>query len=376
MQHTCTPGGSPLPRAGVPQGRQGNRPQAVTEAADAVTQVDDHAGGESVAVSVHEPAQPAEVVGFTDFDDMEVKIDGKPYKAFLVGLSPLGDGDKARLEKLRKIALVKLQKNALSTRLVTRRGDAIGLSVDTFMHHKNDFGHPWDPGAYPYCWSGWGAYNLNAWFLHTSMTTPQDNFGGNERYREQFADVVKNIDLAAMAKLQTTSLTPAEFRMAGPFAGQDMLTVLARECGPEKGAFNPKQVFQGAEPGDKIERPVIWGKIRSDAKSYFDLAALLGKDGKNAASYMYAEFDSPTEHYAEIALSTGDGAKLWVNGKEVFKTEKTRVPAPGQDKVAIKLKKGTNAVLLKVANGDSVHGFHFTLRSKEVIKLTGSRQAP
>jgi hypothetical protein len=78
--------------------------------------------------------------------------------------------------------------------VVTTRNEAVGLSVDAFMHHKNDFDHLWDPNAYPYCWSGWGAYNLNAWFLHVGVTRPLDNFGGNGRYRVQFGGVVKTIE--------------------------------------------------------------------------------------------------------------------------------------------------------------------------------------
>jgi hypothetical protein len=115
-------------------------------------------------------------------------------KAFLVGLRPLREGGKDRLEQLRKVALAKLKGNALSARVVTTRGEAVGLSVDAFTHHANDFGHPWDPNKYPYCWSGWGAYNLNAYFLHAGVTKFKDDFGRNDRYREQFAEVVKKIE--------------------------------------------------------------------------------------------------------------------------------------------------------------------------------------
>jgi hypothetical protein len=138
--------------------------------------------------------QPVEVVKFTDFDDLEVKLDGKAHKAFLVGLRPLREGDKNRLEQLRKDVLAKLKKNALWARVVTTQGEAVGLSVDAFSHHTNDFGHGWDPNKYPYCWSGWGAYNFNAYFLHAGMTKPADTFGRNDRYRERFAEVVKKIE--------------------------------------------------------------------------------------------------------------------------------------------------------------------------------------
>jgi hypothetical protein len=97
----------------------------------------------------------------------------------------------AKPHKPHRIGPGSFQKNALSARVVTTRGEVVGLSIDTFMHHKNDFGHPWNPAKYAYCWSGWGAYNFNAYFLHTGVTKFADNFGRSERFREQFAGVVK-----------------------------------------------------------------------------------------------------------------------------------------------------------------------------------------
>ena len=138
--------------------------------------------------------QGVEVVTFTDFDDLEVKIGGKAQRAFLVGLRPLRDGDKDRVEQRRKEVLAKLKGNALSARVVTTRGEVVGLSVDAFTHRANDFAHGWDPNEYPYCWSGWGAYNLNAYFLRARLTAFADTFGRNDRYREQFAEGVKKVE--------------------------------------------------------------------------------------------------------------------------------------------------------------------------------------
>lgn len=116
-------------------------------------------------------------------------------------------------------------------------------------------------------------------------------------------------------------------------------------------------------------KPIWMKKITADAKGYFDLAAFHGDKGKNSASYMYAEFDSPADQDAEVLLGPDDGAKLFVNGKEVFKSEEAVAATPGKHKVAIKLAKGPNAIMLKVANGDNPHGFYFTLLSKEEVKV-------
>jgi putative heme-binding domain-containing protein len=172
------------------------------------------------------------------------------------------------------------------------------------------------------------------------------------------------IDLVAyLATLQTAAITPDSFQVVGPFPGDSMADALAKTHGPEEGPFNPKAVWTW-----KGVTAVGWKPFRPDAKGYFDLAALHGDKANNSASYMYAAFDSPADQEAEILLGPDDGAILWVNGKEVFKTEQTRAATPGADKIPIKLKKGANAVLLKVANGNNPHGFYFTLLSKEEVK--------
>src|SRR5262245_21327647 len=141
-----------------------------------------------------------EIVSFTDFDEVNVKLDGKETKAFFAGLRPLRETakDKDQIERLRTQITTKLRKNALSARILTKKNaDVVGLSVDAFVHEKNDFGHPWNPNQYPYCWSGWGAYNLNTYFLHAKTTTFVDRLGDRDdykTYRDSFLQAVKKIE--------------------------------------------------------------------------------------------------------------------------------------------------------------------------------------
>ena len=179
------------------------------------------------------------------------------------------------------------------------------------------------------------------------------------------------IDLVSyLQTLQTAALSPDTLRVAGPFAAGSMTEALKTEFGPEKEPYNPTAQYPPAADGRKT--PLIpWRTIRADAKAYFDLAALHGDAGVNSASYLYAEFDSPADQDAEILLGTDDGAKVRVNGKEVFAHEKAIAAAPAQEKVAVKLVKGKNAVLLKVANGSNPHGAYFTLLSGQEVKMVG-----
>ena len=138
----------------------------------------------------------AEIVTFTDFDDLEVKLDGKAHKAFLVGLRPIGETTegKEQQERARDAAWAELKNSELFAQVVTKWGETLGLSIDAFAHKKHGFDHPWDPNKYPYCWSGWGAYNFNVYFLYTRATALQDNFGENKHWREYFGQAVKKIE--------------------------------------------------------------------------------------------------------------------------------------------------------------------------------------
>ena len=168
------------------------------------------------------------------------------------------------------------------------------------------------------------------------------------------------IDLVAyLETLKVAAYTPDTFHIAGPFKAENMEAALDKAYGPEKGVFDPKAIFES----------LPWKTLRPDGKGYFDLAALHGTAGNNSASYMYAEIESPADQTGEVLLGPDDGARLWINGKEVFVTRDTKAAAPEAYRVPVKLVKGTNAVLLKVANGNNPHGFYFSLTSAEELKL-------
>jgi putative membrane-bound dehydrogenase-like protein len=172
------------------------------------------------------------------------------------------------------------------------------------------------------------------------------------------------IDLVAyLETLKVAALTPDRFAIAGPFKAKTMDEALDTEFGPEKAAFDSTHTFRANG------QAISWKAVRPDGKGYFDLAGLHGAAGNNSASYTYAEIDSPVAQGGEVLLGPDDGARLWVNGKEVFVTRETRAATPEAHKVGVALLKGKNTVLLKVANGNNPHGFYFSLTSPEETKL-------
>jgi hypothetical protein len=131
--------------------------------------------------------RPVEVVTFRDFDDLDVRLGGRQCRAYLVGLRPLGSGDDTSRARVRKEAAAVLAKAGLSAQLVTKRGSAVGLSIDLFPHlGKPGPDQGWNPQRYGYCATGWGAYNLNLYFLHMRWTKYEDNFGELPSWRKVF----------------------------------------------------------------------------------------------------------------------------------------------------------------------------------------------
>lgn len=164
--------------------------------------------------------------------------------------------------------------------------------------------------------------------------------------------------MAYLETLKTAAFTPDSFQMVGPFPAESMEKALDTEFGPEKQSLDAKAAFG----------KLSWKALRPDGKGYFDLAAAHGPAARNTASYMFVEVVSPVDQAAEILLGPDDGARLWVDGKEVHASRESRAAAPEAHRVSVKLTKGANTILLKVANGDNPHGFYFSLTSAEEVK--------
>ncbi|HLW64722.1 MAG TPA: PVC-type heme-binding CxxCH protein [Gemmataceae bacterium] len=163
--------------------------------------------------------------------------------------------------------------------------------------------------------------------------------------------------------LKTASLTPETWLIAGPFPGGKNNAGLDREYPPDKMPFDANAKF------DTKAGKQGWRTVRRNPDGYLDLAAFHGDAANDSVSFAYREIESPVDQDAEILLGTDDGANLYVNGKQVYSEKVTRAAAPEQARVAVKLKKGANTIILKIANGNNPHGFYFTIVSGEEVKV-------
>ena len=85
-------------------------------------------------------------------------------------------------------------------------------------------------------------------------------------------------------------------------------------------------------------------------------------------SYLHQEIESPVDQEATILIGHDDGAKLWLNGVKVHEDRRHNSATPAANRVKVKLKKGTNPVLLKINNGDGPHGFYFSVLAEQELK--------
>ena len=69
-----------------------------------------------------------------------------------------------------------------------------------------------------------------------------------------------------------------------------------------------------------------------------------------------------------ILFGNDDGAKVWVNGEKVFENRDHFAAQPGKHRIPVKLKKGANAILIKIVNGSDPHGLYFALTSEQELK--------
>lgn len=131
-----------------------------------------------------------------------------------------------------------------------------------------------------------------------------------------------------------------DWQILGPFDNTDDKGV-GRAFGPETDGFLPGKTYEGKRG------PVTWRKIRvpegriaSDQK-YFE-------DNQHIILYAYCEIFSPGDRSVQAFLGSDDGVDVRVNGTLVHQAHGHRAYVEDQDRFMIPLRKGRNAILIKL----------------------------
>ena len=141
----------------------------------------------------------------------------------------------------------------------------------------------------------------------------------------------------------TTWLLLAPMPMDKDQSGAD---ALAKEQVKDEAKLQPKA-------GDKVTvggKELVWKKYQCKDSS-FDFNAFLDKVTEDSVGYAVCYIHAAAE-MKDIQLKTGsdDQAKIYLNGKEVFKNDEARPLEIDEDTTEVTLNKGVNVLVFKVVN--------------------------
>jgi WD40 repeat protein/serine/threonine protein kinase/Tfp pilus assembly protein PilF len=166
------------------------------------------------------------------------------------------------------------------------------------------------------------------------------------------ADFAQASDLRASPDL---SAVLSEFWVAGLYRED-----LKAPFPPETQQDPSRPIPAAADPKDNLPTLPRWRSEVTDQAGYLNLAACF--DGAEhisayALAYVFAGADQ------DVILWTGsdDEMRLWLNGQLIHEFPTGRAPAPDQDRVPARLRRGWNTVLAKVVNSTGQHGLFLRL---------------
>jgi hypothetical protein len=139
-----------------------------------------------------------------------------------------------------------------------------------------------------------------------------------------------------------------DFMIVGPFkldGNNDLVTIPGKfdhPYGPEK-ASNPSVVFE------TVDGEASWKPARATLSGDIDFLKFF-RTTDDMLCYARCLVTSPVDTTMTLGLGSNDGAVIWVNREQVFRLHTGRRISPIQNTVKVKLRKGTNTVMVKVTN--------------------------
>jgi hypothetical protein len=148
-----------------------------------------------------------------------------------------------------------------------------------------------------------------------------------------------------------------DWNLVGPFNAADMDDLPT--VYPPETEEAPAKTYRG-----KNGAAVAWRTFRADETGYVRLDDLITPN-EQAIVYGLAYVLSPDDREAALLLGSDDGVRVWVNGGIVHTNPTYRAAEPDLDRVAVRLKKGWNKVLVKVLQGAGGWGFYLRIADPE-----------
>lgn len=162
-----------------------------------------------------------------------------------------------------------------------------------------------------------------------------------------------------------------QFYVIGPFDNKNGKG-LDTAYPPEVEEFDPSKSYIG-----KDGKVVKW-QIPTNLQIDFGFPVFINFDSMFTpndltTAYAFTYIASDEEKDVLLLVGSDDGCAVWVNGEKVFKYDGLRAAFPAQDAIKVKLKKGINTILMKVAEQMGGWGFYLQIVDENRRPLSGVR---
>ncbi len=161
---------------------------------------------------------------------------------------------------------------------------------------------------------------------------------------------------------ESSAVKPLHFRLG---AEGDILAWLTAGPYPNDGALQLKgtgfktDYLQGEDTSNPKEGDRAsgheWRLAAGTVLKGIDLKGLFHWD-EPGIGYCFANIVSPTYQSARLLFGSDDGAKVFLNGEQIFSKQVARGIKRDEEKVPIHLRKGVNRLLFKIEQGDGDWG--------------------
>ncbi len=164
------------------------------------------------------------------------------------------------------------------------------------------------------------------------------------------------------------------FQLVGPFDNAERKG-LDRVYPPEELAAAGKPLPYGKRWTGKDGKPVKWLKTAwrfpKTAEPVFINLEPLFKPKDWTVAYGVTYIWAPEDTDAVLLVGSDDECKVWLNGRLVHEYREPRPPAPDEDRVEIRLKRGWNMLMIKVCQEQGQWGFYLHLLGRDGKPLPG-----
>ena len=170
---------------------------------------------------------------------------------------------------------------------------------------------------------------LEHWLVLKPVAVPEQVFSQVEGVDESGVVTLSAYDASSAKVSRTAQLTAFHSDWFGP-------------AGP--GDFRPKA-------GDTQEidgQPLTWTALQADADGYVDLQVFNRRD--YCIGYAFTEVQLPQALDGWLGIGSDDGLRIWLNGELVHDRWVRRPSKVDEDIVPLKLKAGSNRILIKIQN--------------------------